>query len=453
MQTSITRDLGRFIAGVRFENLPAEAVRVAKLGFLDTVGVMIAGRPDPAPQLLMRALDPSLGEASLLFTIRRANGADAAWINATAAHALDYDDVAMRGHPSCVIVPAILAEAETLGSSGSQMIAAYVAAYETWAELALRDPDFQHLAGWHFTGWIGAIAAAAACAVLRGLPADACATALSVAASQSAGLMANTGTMTKPFHAGRAAHSGVVAARLAAQGFTAALDGLENPTGWLRSVSSGGRVDLATPVTAGSPFRIEKLGIAIRRHSVCYVGHRLVDGMLELAERADLKPDDAAEIVATTGRPSLDILRFHRPTNASEAKFSIPFGLAAALLRRRITPAELDDDFVRSRAVQSLMARIVVEAAESAPGSGVAPLDRIRIRTRGGGEIASRPAAAVIGSPERPLSPEELRVKFAGCLRHGAPAATKPDFIDAFVARLEALEQLSDARELRAFAC
>jgi 2-methylcitrate dehydratase PrpD len=453
MQTSITRDLGCFIAGVSFRDLPAEAVRVAKLAFLDGVAVLIAGRTDPAPQLLMSALDPGAGDATLLFGSRRANAADAAWINATAAHALDYDDVAMRGHPSCVIVPAILAEAETLGSPGRQMIAAYVAAYETWAELVLRDSDPQHVRGWHLTGWIGSIAAAAACASLRQLSADACAMALSIAASQSAGLMVNTGTMTKPFHAGRAAHAGVVAARLAERGFTGALDGLEHPTGWLRSVSSGGRVDLARPVAAGSPWRIEQLGVAIRRHSVCYVGHRLVDGMLELVERVDLKPDDAAEIVAATGRPSLDILRFHRPTNASEAKFSIEFGLAAALLRRRVTPAELDDDFVRSEAVQALMARIAVEVVEEAQGAGAASADRIRIRTRSGAEVSSLPVAAIVGSPQRPLSTGELHAKFAGCLRHGAPAAAKPDFIDAFIARLNALDQLSDARELRAFAC
>src|SRR5260370_1581126 len=211
---SLTQDLGRFVADVSFERLPAAAIDVARIGFIDCIATMIAGAGDPAPQLLREALRPAGGEATLYFSGERAPAPEAAWINGTAGHAFDYDDVAaLRGHPSTVLVPAILAEGEALGASGHDMLAAYVAGYETWAELAWRDPGHHHRKGWHPTGIFGPIGAAAACALLRRLDAQRASCALALAASQSSGVLANFGPMTKPFHARRHAHSRLMAAR------------------------------------------------------------------------------------------------------------------------------------------------------------------------------------------------------------------------------------------------
>jgi 2-methylcitrate dehydratase PrpD len=242
MPIALTVGLGSFIAGLRYEDIPKDAIPVIHTGFTDCIGVMIAGRGEPPAQLLKAALAPPPGEATLLFGADTAAAPVAAWINGTAAHALDFDDVAQRGHPSTVLVPAILAEAQALGATGRQMALAYAAGYETWAELVRRDADGHHNKGWHPTGIFGAIGAAAACASLRGLSAEQAAHAIALGASQSAGIMANFGTMTKPFHAGRAAHAGVISARLAASGFTAALDALEHPQGFLAAVSPAGRI-------------------------------------------------------------------------------------------------------------------------------------------------------------------------------------------------------------------
>src|ERR1700730_13855461 len=140
---TLTQDLGYFAAGVSFEKLPPGAAEVARTGFIDCIATMIAGAGDPAPQLLRKALQQPGGEATLYFSGEKGPAPEAAWINGTpgpAARALDYADVAsLRGHPSTVLVPAILAEGETLGASGRDMLAAYVAGYETWAEPACRD--------------------------------------------------------------------------------------------------------------------------------------------------------------------------------------------------------------------------------------------------------------------------------------------------------------------------
>ena len=212
---TLTKSLGQFVADLSPNRLPEEAARIARMGFIDTIGTMIAGRNEDSVRIMTETLAPGDGPATLTFGDRHAPAPEAAWINGTAAHALDYDDVALRGHPSTVLVPAILAEAEHLGSSGADMITAYVAGYETWAELFRRDTGLLHQKGWHPTGLYGAVGAAAACAKLRKLDAEKSAIAIALGASQSAGLMSNFGTMTKPFHAGKAAHAGIMAARLA----------------------------------------------------------------------------------------------------------------------------------------------------------------------------------------------------------------------------------------------
>ena len=204
----VTRQLGAFVASMGTRNIPAEAFEVAKLGFTDCIGTMLAGGIEDAPRIVRDVLKAPGGASSLLLSEASAPAPEAALINGVAAHALDYDDVALRGHPSTVIVPAILAEADEQGSSGADCLRAFIAGYEVWAEIALRDPDQHHMKGWHPTGIFGAPAAAAACAVLLKLDAETTAHALALAVSGSAGLMANFGSMTKPFHAGQSARAG-----------------------------------------------------------------------------------------------------------------------------------------------------------------------------------------------------------------------------------------------------
>jgi 2-methylcitrate dehydratase PrpD len=190
MTRTLTRDLGAFVAGLEYDDIPFEAVRVINMAFADCVGCTIAGASEPAPRILAAMLAPAGGVATLLGMRGRASALDAAWINGTAAHALDFDDVAQRGgHPSAALVPAILAEAEALGATGEQMIVAYAAGYETLADLVARDADQHHDKGWHPTGVFGALGAAAACASLRGLNAEQAAMAIAASASQSGSLV------------------------------------------------------------------------------------------------------------------------------------------------------------------------------------------------------------------------------------------------------------------------
>lgn len=435
MPDALTRSLAAFVADLKFEAIPEKALSVVRLGFTDSTGTMMAGSIEEAPKLLEKVLAPGAGNASLYLAGPRVPAPDAALINATAAHALDFDDVALRGHPSTVLVPAILAEGESLGATGAQLATAYAAGYEVWAELAGRDPDQHHQKGWHPTGIFGPIGAVAACASLHGLDAERTAQALALAASHSAGLVANFGTMTKPYHAGRAAYAGVISARLAAAGFTASPDGLEHPLGFLAAVSPSGKADRDSPSKIGKEWQILKQGLSIKQYPLCYCTHRAIDGMLDLLAAHPLRADDVERIVVSTSRRNATILRNHRPQTGLEAKFSMPFAMASCLVARRVGLAELTDAFAQRADVQRAMPKVTVvrDDREDPKRPGDAPYDLVTIETRDGRSLESEQVRRERGSPGKPLSEAALWAKFSSCAAVGNPTLDARKLFDALM--------------------
>ena len=446
MPVALTRGLGQFVAGLRYGEIPPAAIPFVHTGFADCIGVMIAGAGEPAPQLVRAMLAPTGGEATLLFGAGRASAPEAAWINGTAAHALDFDDVGQRGHPSTVLVPAILAEAEAIGASGEAMIVAYAAGYETWAELVRREPDQHHNKGWHPTGIFGAIGAAAACASLRRLDATQAAHAIALAASQSAGLMSNFGTMTKPFHAGRSAHAGVVSARLAGKGFTASLDALEHPQGFLSAVSPAGKADRESAIEAGSAWKLARDGLSVKKYPLCFCTHRALDGMLDLLQAGQVDAARVCRVTVSTSPRYATILRNHAPQTGLEAKFSMEFAMASALIAGRAGLPELTDGFVCRPEVQDLMQRVVVKVDEredpAVPGHAV--YDEVTLEGEGGKILGRMQVKQVRGSPDLPLGREELWAKFESCVQAGTAQVNARELFDA----LMSLHGLTQARNL-----
>ena len=327
------------------------------------------------------------------------------------------------------------------------MIAAYVAGYEAWAELSRRDPGHHHRKGWHPTGIFGAIAAAAACARLRRLDDEKTTMALALAASQAGGLMANFGTMTKPFHAGRAAHAGLVSARMAEAGFTAAADALEHPQGFLSAVSPEGECDRDSPAACGAPWHIVQNRLSIKKYPACYALHRSIDGLLDVLKERPLQPEQIARITASISKTRAMILRNHRPQTGLEGKFSMEFAMAAAVIARRASLAEFTDGFVRRADVQALMQKVDIETNENYDPevSGASVYDQVRVELVSGEMLESAQVRRARGAAELPLSDGDLFEKFGTCLDAGG-ARIAPEVL---FGRLKNLERLS-ARELTA---
>ena len=208
----LTSDIGRFLADMRSASVPPAVVPIVETGFTDCVAVMLAGWREPVVRVTSSPPARRCPSTRSRRPVCACSAPDRALVYGTAAHVLDYDDTALCGHPSAVLVPTILAEVQASesgsGGDGQRMIAAFVAGYEVWAELIAREPVPHHQKGWHPSAVFGALAAASAAAVLRGLDAAQASHAVGIAASLAGGVVANFGSMTKSFQVGRAAQSG-----------------------------------------------------------------------------------------------------------------------------------------------------------------------------------------------------------------------------------------------------
>jgi 2-methylcitrate dehydratase PrpD len=449
---ALTASLGRYISDLNLQDIPSHAQTIAKTGITDCVGVMIAGARDPVVALLDRELASSDGAAlaSLIPSGKKRNVEDAALINGAAAHVLDYDDVTLDGHPSAVLVPAIMAQGEHSGASGSELLTAYVIGYEIWAELLTREPVPLHRKGWHPTAVRGTIAAAAACAKLRGLSAERCQAALAIAASMAGGLVANFGSLTKCFQVGRAAQSGVVAARLAQAGLTASLDALEHQSGFLAAFSPGGEPDLERAFDPqNKTWHLTSQGLNLKRYPICYATHRAIDAAIDLSTRHDIKPMDVAHVEVSTGEMQMLMLRNDRPKTAFEAKFSMQFAMASALVARNVGLPQLTDQFVHDPKVQALIPRVsTTTTAETMNGSAFAPSDSVEITMVDGQIFASGPVTHAKGSMQRPLSRNELQEKFTECVGDDVALPGKTDLFDKLL-NIEHLNGVTDMFSLQ----
>ena len=416
----LTAEIGSFLADMRTNVIPPGALKPVRAGFTDCVAVMIAGRSEPVSRMVAESVGVEFRKDRVLLDGVAAPSAALAY--GTAAHALDYDDVGLSGHPSAVLVPAIIAEAVETGASGEQMARAYIAGYEVWGELIGRDKDQHHLKGWHPSAVFGAVAAACACSVLRGLDAGRATAAAGIAASMAGGVAVNFGTMTKPFQVGRAAQSGLQAARLAEAGFTAAPDVFEHKLGFLSAISPHGNVERESPAALGREWRILRHGINIKLYPVCYGAHRILDAMIGMMHRDELKADDITGVEVEMGDTSAAVLRNHRPQTGLDAKFSAEFAMAAAAIAGRCGMSEVNDDFVRRPDVQAFFPKVAVKVLteRSVEEPIHSPFDRVRATLRDNRAIASEPVAFPRGHFKNPVSADALWDKFADCV-DGAP--------------------------------
>ena len=442
---SLTQDIGTFIAELQHEDLPAASTPVIRNGFTDYVATVLLGRNDDVTQCVKNTLVGKTedNEARILLSATRKSGPSAALVNGVASHAQDYDDVGLVGiqptHPSASIAPAIFAEAESLQCDGKAMIRAYVAAFEVWGELASRDPDQVHLKGWHPTGTFGAIAAAAAAASLRGLSANAAAHAVSLAASMASGVIANFGSMAKPYHAGRAAQSGVIAARLAAAGMTASSDALESPLGFLAAVSPKGRADLDSPTQFHRRWFMESHGLGFKLFPMCYGAHRALDGMLSMLAKTPFQPEEIEWIDVESNKAQFSNLVQTNPQNVLDAKFSMEFAMACAVIAKRCTRAEFTLDFVHRPDVRHLISRTRRVYVETKGHEG----DGLIVHLKDGRRLEQR-FTYPLGHARRPAPPEAFWTKFADCVE----GAFEPGVDRLLFEQLQSIERLPNLSHL-----
>jgi len=430
---AVTQTLATFVATARYDDLPPRAIADAKLAFLDWLGSALAGaREEPAR--LARAVVKGLGtadEATILPT-ETASAAGAALANGVASHILEFDDIHKGStiHGGAPIIPAALAVAEREGADGRAFLLATVLGYEAGLRVG-EAVNPSHYRYWHPTGTAATFGAAAAAGSLLGLDATGMRDALGSAGTQAAGLWEFNadGAMSKHLHPGKAAFNGVLSADLARAGFTGASRILEGERGFCRAMSTAPDLDRIT-ANLGATWKIGEN--CYKLHSCCGHTHTAIDTALALRTGQGWGGDEAARAVAGVRialyEPGYAIVREMQPRTAYQAKFSIAYCVAVALIEGRVglaqfSPERFSPDGVTDTALATLLRRTAVEVAPDLTARYPARWPARVALTLADGTTLDGGADFPRGNPENPVPPAVLEEKFRGLVVPGYGAA------------------------------
>jgi 2-methylcitrate dehydratase PrpD len=364
-QFEATRALVRAVRGIRWDETPDDACEVARHCLLDFLGVAIAGSREPLTEILVKEIvrGERSDEASLIGRSERASRLTAALVNGAAGHALDFDDthMAMGGHPSVPIIPAILALAETTGASGRDVLEAIVIGVETECRLGALIGAQHYVVGFHSTGTLGTFGAAAACSHMLNLDEDGWLHALGLAGTQAAGLKSGFGTMAKPLHAGRASSNGLFSALAARGGYTSNAAILETEAGFFATHAGPTPSAEVLDNLAGKFLIRDNL---FKYHASCYLTHAPINAaqLIRSEHHLDATAIDEVEVRV---HPSLfSICNIQEPKTGLEGKFSLRATTAMALLGEDTSDlATFSDARVTAPKVVSLRDRVNIVAA------------------------------------------------------------------------------------------
>lgn len=440
------------LVAARPQRFDAATVEAAQVCILDLVAVTLSGSVTEAVRRL-RAVPgvAAAGSDVLLYgDTRRTSMLDAALVNGTAAHAEDYDDFneAFGGHPSVPVLPALLALGEARGVSGAALLHAYVCGVEAESRLANAVHFHHYEKGWHPTATLGVFGAAAGCAELLGLDVERTATALAIAASLASGLKANFGSDVKPLHAGHCNRSGLFAALLAEQGFTARDTALEDPQGFLEVFNGAGNYDTARLLEPWfEPPVVRTPGISLKQFPCCGSTHSAIYAALALANTQGVQADDVQHALVEVHPRRLPHTDNPDPRSSLEAKFSIQYCVARALHDGGVKPADFEAAGYGEPAVRALLERIEARpdrSYETHPMGGFA--GRVTLRLRDGGERVHEHLLAPGRGGGNAMSEAELKAKFEGCASMVLSSAA----LEKAWTQLRDFQGLADVRELTA---
>jgi 2-methylcitrate dehydratase PrpD len=461
--THITADAAVFIEKTRFEDIPEDAVRIARRCILDGLGLMVAGSAEHSVRILAAEAVDQGGRPDALVLTRgaaRAPAPIAARVLGTAGHAHDWDDTqvsrdprhvyGLLTHPTIPPLAAALAMVQRLaaGGGGTGDGRAFVTAFVTGFEVECKISEWMltdhYRKGFHSSATVGTFGAAVAAAKLLGLDGRGLLNALGMAASFAAGLRCNFGTMTKPLHVGRAAENGVTAALLAARGFEADPAAIDGPWGFLQ-VTAGGYYPEKLSQDFGRTWSIADPGVSIKPYPSGIVTHQSMDAMLKLVTNNDIKPADVETIRFFAGSNILDPIRYPVANDHLQAKFSMAALLAMIVIARRAGRAEFTDDFVKSAEMQDMQRRVTCTLDPQIEAQG---MDRIRSRielvTRLGKTFTQEADPRYRGGPDNPMTDAELEQKTTACVAGLMDDAAR----DRLIAAAWGVVDMGDAGEL-----
>lgn len=416
---SPTREVAGWIARLRCQDLPQRTREVVRCAILDTLGCGVYGWNTPWAKMVLdwaRAGGPKAESTVWGEPAPSLRAADCALVNGVASHAFELDDYHnAKLHAGTVVIPAALAMAEKLDASGEALVAAIAAGYEVMIRSSLAlDPSAARLRGWHITGICGPFGAAAACASLLGLNEEQTAWALGLAGTQGAGTWAFNadGTMSKRLHAGKAAHSGVLAAELAARGFTGPTRIYEFEDGGVLKAYSDSSDPAPLTRGLGEVYHLDTT--AVKPYSCCGSTHAYIDAALELRRRFGAPWDRNRRVrVGVSKVVDVQCGFLYVPGSALNAQMSLRYVIAAALTDGQVLPPQFTPSRISDPELVALADRLeLVHDPE---------LDRLYpehfagwVAAEAGGEWVRVQVNDPSGSPASPIDADGIVRKFRG---------------------------------------
>jgi 2-methylcitrate dehydratase PrpD len=428
----LTRSLIDLVHDIDVSAVPDVVRTWAAHSLIDTIGVLALGTAAEPVRMLRRVVLEPAADGATVFGAEpvKASPLNAAMVNALAAHIRDFDDAGAGGHISAIIVPAVLALAEVHGKSGADALTALIAGYETAFRVNRLLSDSHYYLGFHSSGTVGTFAAAAACSRLLGLSGEQWAIAFGIAGSLAGGLLANFGSMTKPLHSANAARAGMLAARLAQEGFTGSPTVLEHEAGFIRTHTLRSDPTVAmNPL--GEPWALS--GMYYKFNAACSGTHSGGDGMRRLVAEHGVTAGDVAQVTIRVPKIQTEVANIQWPATVEQAKFSIRFVAAAGLLGINTAEAfPTEDSAITDPRVQSVIRLIEVLPLDGVNHGGAAQID-VRLKT---GEMLGISLNSMVPFDDIDTERGAIEDKF----RRTAATLWSPAVVDDTVRRLARFE-------------
>lgn len=427
-RSTVGTRIADWACGVTYDQLPGELVHSAENFILDVLGVGLAAVDAEVAVALRRwAATRQHGDATALSVPQGLGADDAAFVNGSIMHSLDFDDMSFGGHASSCILPAILGAGEAHKLSGHQVLTAYCVAMEVFGRQSFNTTvEAIHEYGWHPTSVFGVPAAAVGAALALRLSPEQTAHALAIAASSGAGVTSNFGSLVKPVHAGSAAAAGVRAAQLAAAGITGSRTALEAPQGY-GSAYTRDELDWERMVEQlGDPYRMTFKGPSIKQYPCCGGNHRMIENLRTIMREHSLGVDDVRQVVVHVDPHLLTILRYDWPSTPYEAKFCAAFSLSATLARGTCDLPAYTEEFLASPELAAARRKVTVLPDLRGPREHV----RVEV-TDDAGTVHVGNDDVLPGSPLRPMPREGVVAKFETNAAYAVDRDTAAELRDA----------------------
>jgi 2-methylcitrate dehydratase PrpD len=406
--------LAEFVVAFDLKQVPPEIVELARLAFIDTVGVAVAGSHEEVAHIAagMVKLEGTAPQCTIIGQSFKASPQLAALANGVSSHAMDYDFSYVSGQSAAPVIPALLALAESGGATPAEFLGAFIVGCEVVARVGRSSPRISNGGGWQGAGVIGGIGAAAACAKLMKLPVEQVAHAIGISASLVSGLPANYGTMTKPLHVGNGARNGLMAAMLASNGFTSSPIALEGDNGYYASFARALKTDYAPFKDIGSRWDLKETGYSIKYYPCGGRGHTAIDAALLLRDKVG-NTNEITNIHCWMSPSSAKRVVTKYPIDVESAKFSASYVVAYSLLYgapkiKAFTQEALNDARIKA------LAGLVTASADPQLSDEWGNPTRVRITLKDGGTLQEQ-RDYPIGSTELPLTEAQVEEKFMDC--------------------------------------